>query len=477
MWKNIQSWKSIYSLLLALVLMSGSLVACEQTYSGQTSNPSVTPASSNKQRDLEKSFNDVEKTHNEFQELLDDFMNNIVKAIKDKEEREVVDSSKVNQKLTELETKVAEYRKQIFQPRNEENLEPIFNDINENIEKIRQITEPLKDGLGEEAIGGVQLDLEVIPNQENKFFGELGSTTEKRINESLTKDSERLKDKIIVLAQKEEIQKLNDKLQKILNELNQLKTLQPVLWIIVLALAVIILKPLFEESQPRRRKKLTEERNNTVNSTDNSDIQELIFKVDDKVEDYYEELEKMSKTWESEREKLKNQINQLQQNQQVKTQYNNNPDNKKLIFELENQVKEISRQLQEMSNWWNSQWRNLQNQQVRTPANLTGGHIESRRTTNYPPRQVTSEPQMNRHTSANQYSVSSGLQLISTYQQNPRLLSKSAIEVSETDQSIDQRRLGGGQGAILHKHRKGNYWIYARVVLSCLRNPSISRRC
>ncbi|NEP84305.1 MAG: hypothetical protein F6K39_43040, partial [Okeania sp. SIO3B3] len=41
----------------------------------------------------------------------------------------------------------------------------------------------------------------------------------------------------------------------------------------------------------------------------------------------------------------------------------------------------------------------------------------------------------------------------------PRLLSKSAIEVSETDQSIDQRRLGGGQGAILHKHRKGNYWI------------------
>ncbi|NEP80812.1 MAG: hypothetical protein F6K39_23160, partial [Okeania sp. SIO3B3] len=53
----------------------------------------------------------------------------------------------------------------------------------------------------------------------------------------------------------------------------------------------------------------------------------------------------------------------------------------------------------------------------------------------------------------------SGLQLISTYQQNPRLLSRNAIEVWETDQSIDQRRLGGGQGAILQKHRKGNYWI------------------
>ncbi|GGA57884.1 hypothetical protein [Okeania sp. KiyG1] len=53
----------------------------------------------------------------------------------------------------------------------------------------------------------------------------------------------------------------------------------------------------------------------------------------------------------------------------------------------------------------------------------------------------------------------SGLQLISTYQQNPRLLSRNAIEVSETEQSINQRRLGGGQGAILQKNRRGSYWI------------------
>ena len=66
---------------------------------------------------------------------------------------------------------------------------------------------------------------------------------------------------------------------------------------------------------------------------------------------------------------------------------------------------------------------------------------------------------MNPQIPTHQYSGSSGLQLILTYQQNPRLLSRNAIEVSETDQSIDQRRLGGGKGAILQKARRGNYWI------------------
>jgi hypothetical protein len=66
---------------------------------------------------------------------------------------------------------------------------------------------------------------------------------------------------------------------------------------------------------------------------------------------------------------------------------------------------------------------------------------------------------MNPQIPTHQYSGSWGLQLILTYQQNPRLLSRNAIEVWETDQSIDQRRLGGGQGAILQKTRRGMYWI------------------
>ncbi|GGA57904.1 hypothetical protein [Okeania sp. KiyG1] len=504
MWKKIHNWKSIYSLLLALLLMSGSLVACAPTESEPEPIPSEIPAPSNGKADLEKSFYDVETIHNEFQTSLDNFMNDVVAAKDGLKEREFVNSFEVNQKLTELETKVREYREQIFQTGNEGNLEQIFNDINQNIENIKPITEKLKDGLGQEPISDLQIDLKIVSNREVSYIGNLGPDTQKAINGLLTQNSEQLKDKIISLGQivsppsvipdendneltrrivnlerkNEELlaivknhqaeinnlKNLNSKLQYIPTEFNQLKTslliLTILVVIIVLVLAGIILKPLFGESQPRRRKKLTQEGNNAGSSTGSSDTQELIFEVDDKVEDVYEKLEKMSKSWDAERKKLQNQIIDLQQNQQVKIP-GNNADNRKFIFELEDKVKEISRQLQEISRWWESELRKLQsqinqrqqNQQLRTPDNVAGSYIETPRTTNYSPSPVTQEPQINPH------SGSSGLQLISTYQQNPRLLSRNAIEVSETDQSIDQRRLGGGQGVILQKNRKGNYWI------------------
>ena len=45
------------------------------------------------------------------------------------------------------------------------------------------------------------------------------------------------------------------------------------------------------------------------------------------------------------------------------------------------------------------------------------------------------------------------------YQQNYRSLLKNAIQVSETDESIVQRRLGGAQGVIIQKVPRGNYCV------------------
>ncbi len=180
MWKSIYSWKSTYSLLLSLVLMSGSLVACAPTDSGKKINPLETQASFNEKRDLEKSFNDVEETHNDLQALLENFMKDVVAAKDALKERELVNSLEVNQKLTELETNVREYREQIFLTRNEENLEKIFNDINQDIQSIRQITERLKDGLGKDAIGEVQIYLAIFKTGREDNFGLLGPTTEKK---------------------------------------------------------------------------------------------------------------------------------------------------------------------------------------------------------------------------------------------------------------------------------------------------------
>ena len=515
MWKSTHNWKRIYSLLLVLLLMSGSLVACEQTNSKGDNPPDTPSIQDGEQEDLRKTFNDVEKTRQEFQTSLDNFITDVAAVRDGLKERGLVNSSEVNEKLIELQEKVSQYKSKIFQTRDEENLQQIFNGINLNIQDIRQITEELKNGLGQDEnkdesgknpIGQVQLYLEIAPNREVSYYGQLGPITIEKINESLTQKSEQLETNIIDLGERggfikpsvpptnvndltaritnlearnkklvaqinnneaeiNNLKNLNNELQNIPSELNQLKISQLILGIflaiIFLVLAVITLKLVVEELKSPRRKNATRKRNDTVGSTGNSNTQEFIYEVNDKVEDFYEELEKRSKTSASEREKLQNQIIKLQKNQQVKTP-DNNANNRKLIFELENKVDEISRQLQEISKWWSNQKNQInqlqQNRQVMTSSNVAGSY-ETPRTINYSPSPVTPEPQMNRQTSTNQYSGSSGLQLISTYQQNPRLLLKNAIEVSEADESIDQRRMGGGQGVILQKARRGNYWI------------------
>ncbi|GGA57895.1 hypothetical protein [Okeania sp. KiyG1] len=259
----------------------------------------------------------------------------------------------------------------------------------------------------------------------SKFFWTFRSNDCRKINNLLAKNSEQLKANIISLGQviadleltnkelvalakknEAEIKNLNNVLQ---NELNQFKISLLILWtlifIIFLALAAILITLLVDKSQSRRRKKLTQERNNTVNSTDNFDIQEPIFAVDDKVENFYDKLEQMSNLWENKWKKLQNQINQLQQNQQVKT-----------------------------------------------PDNLTEGYIEAPKTTNYSPGQVTPEPEMDEQISPNQHPGLPTLKLMSIYEENPSYLLKNAIEVSAADGS-------SGQAVVLQKVRRGNYCI------------------
>lgn len=511
MWKNIHNWKRIYSLLLALVLMSGSLVACAPTNSENDINNGNTSNISKETGDLEKSFNDVENTHKEFQTSLDNFMKKVAATKDDPNRKKSFNSSEVDKKLIGLEKKVTEYKDKIVQTRKKQNLDPIFNDINTKIQDIRKITDILKDGLGKilenggtEPIGKIQIDLGIVQNQKSDNFGRLGETTANKINDSLKKNSEEIKRKITDLGQatgqpssvtpdadeltkkrddleksyqelvarvdkhEEEIKNLrnlNNKLPNIYQDLHQLKIFLLILVMfvfIIFVVATIIFKLLIEELKSLKRKKPTQEINNTASLTGNYDTQEFIVAVSDKVGNISKELDQISNL----SKKQQDQIIKLQQNQQVKTQYNNNANNRKLISQLEDEVKEISRQLQEISNWWKTQWRNLENQinqpqqnrQVMTSSNVARSY-EAPRTTNYPARQVIAETQMNRQTSTNQYSGSSGLDFISTYEQNPRLLLKNAIEVSEADQSIDQRRLGGAQGVILQKVRRGNYWI------------------
>ena len=270
MWKSIYSWKSTYSLLLSLVLISGSFVACVQPGPETKSSPSTTSIPLNPdqgnlaQENLKNSFDDVQKTNNEFQTLLDDFIKDIAAVREGSKNRKLVNSSQVNQRLVELEEKVNTYKNQILPTINLENLEPNFNDINQNINNIKQITEKLKGGLGEDEIGKVQIYLGIFQSPNDNNYGALGPNTTTEINSSLTTNSEQLKAQIrnigeiggfikpsapptnidnltrkiadlearnnelatIAKKNEEEIKNLNSEKQEIYNQLNQFKTIR-----------------------------------------------------------------------------------------------------------------------------------------------------------------------------------------------------------------------------------------------------------
>ena len=461
-------WKSIHSLLLPLVLISGSLVTCEPINLQPEPSPSITSSPSNTdQGDLKKSFDEVQKINDKFQRSLKSFMNDVVAAKDDPKKRESVNSSQVNQILLELEKEISSYKKKNFQTRNQENLQEIFNDINQNINNIKQITEELKDGLDEDKIINVLTNLVIDINSYQSYsypYDYWGPETAQKINESLTTNSEQLKAEIIdiglvLIANKNEaeINKLKDELKNISNELNEWKysilILGILVVIIILALIAILIElfvnrylqksflnpgpavpkssSLEKSNKPKsqRGKKLTQVTSNTLSSTRSLET----------------------------REKSQNKTTTPQQNQQVEAP-DNNADNVKFIVkeeinrQLSQAIDKMSKKLNDLQNKISEM---LQNQQLKTPDNLARGDIEPGTTTNSSPSQVTPEPQIPDH----QYSGSSAPGLILTYQQNPRSLLKNAIEVSETDHSIDQRRLGDSQGAILQKVSKGNYCI------------------
>ncbi len=86
--------------------------------------------------------------------------------------------------------------------------------------------------------------------------------------------------------------------------------------------------------------------------------------------------------------------------------------------------------------------------------------------TETPPNYSSPSANTQQNYGSNYTSSNSGV--VETYNQNAKSLSKVAIEVSETPESINQRRVGVHQAVILEKvgKNKGNYWIISESGIS-----------
>ena len=197
----------------------------------------------------------------------------------------------------------------------------------QNLEKSLNDTQ--KTHNNEIEIDKLQDELKNISNELDKLKGSLRVTNNKASIANNNKiEINKLKDELKNISNelnqlKSYFKATNDKFTNSSNELNQLKNSLLILTIILLVLAIIILRLSAEEWKSRRREKLTQQGNETVSSTGNFDTQELIFELDDKVEDIYEKLQKMSKNWNTEWRNLQNKTNHTQENQEVKIPIDN----------------------------------------------------------------------------------------------------------------------------------------------------------
>lgn len=113
------------------------------------------------------------------------------------------------------------------------------------------------------------------------------------------------------------------------------------------------------------------------------------------------------------------------------------------LQQLADKVKELEKQIQSQKS----------NTYISPPTNFDENSTQSTTT-------ITSRNSQISTNQSSQITFNNGNQLLGTYNSNPRSLSKKAIIVSESEDTLAQRRTGFSVKPILEKNNLGNYWIF-----------------
>lgn len=449
-------WKGSYviKLLLSLLLIPGLLVGCALEIGNSPGSNQGTENPLNRDgQNLEESFKDIQETYKQFQELLENFLGEIDQVRNGSKNRESVNSNEVNKKLKELEAKINQYKNNL--QTTDAPVSGLFNDINRIVTSIEAITEELKGGLGREAIGEVQIYLEVLLTRSEPYYGVLGPGTTAAINESLKGNSQQLEKKLIELPkttgsvgelastktiealsakvailetevrelrnktknnQEGEIATISARFTTVENQLEQTKAQIAMIFIfsvVASGLAVISMcfatYKLFEPN--RTRKKLrssgSDKKHGAASQADST---------------------------------IKENIPRAEANQTVDKQLSS------FSIKYDNEIDRGNQNIPQAK----------QNKETNIPPSPAQSSTPTSRA--IPPASPVETTQYQQRYSSG-YPSSSGPQLVSAYNNDPGSFSNNGIAVEETKQSIEQRRLGGNQPIVFEKNRRGNYSI------------------
>ena len=471
-------WKSSdIKLLLSLFLIPGLLVGCgleTRNYPPELIQLSqkATESFSNPGQNLEESFKDIQETYKQFQELLEIFLEEIDEVKNGSKNRESVNTNKLNQKLKAIEAKINQYKNNF--PTTDAQVLRLFDDINRIVNEIKPITEQLKEGLGKEAIGEVQISRNLVSSPSDQFYGVLGPSTRAVIKESLRENSQQLEikltqlpkiiDLVIELASRNKtlsarVAILKTEVRELRNKTNE----QIAMSIGTLGLAVVSiffsLYKLF--GQTRTGKKLSSSRSDKKHDTAsqiNSGLKENVSLLEANQE-VDKQLPNFPGRNDNKVDHRSKNISQPEQNKGVKIQQS--PVQSKVSTPSAKQVVSSVEKRQDKQTY-SLEYPSLPNPQLQEykGVNIEQNPVQSitPTPTGVPPdSSVEAKLDLQGHSSENHHS--SNPQLVSAYNEDARSFSNNGTAVAETKQSIEQRHLSRNQPIIFEKNRRGNYFI------------------
>ncbi|MBD2663529.1 hypothetical protein B6N60_03425 [Richelia sinica FACHB-800] len=401
--------KTITPILLSLNL----LLVTEPTVLGTTNNSdrNINIAQINQQSSQNNENKKLIKSFEELKKSIQSFNSELQSAVNNPEQRDKINSQDVISKIEKFREELSK----IQQTEQVKKVIEITDDINATVE-------PLKDGLKTEGVTKVQRQLASFDGESvpKNYDGKFGPATQSKINnflniniDALEKESNQIKtnfqkgldpqnklpiENLPATTNTDVITELHSRVNTLKNDINKLSLIvYMLLFMILIGMGIYGYKFYLFVNTPNKK---AAPNNNKTQFID--------------IENFQRELSEVYKIL----NRLEQKIKEIENSSQ-----NNNPTNQTYSSTYTNPI--------------------------------THQPITQNRQVAYIHQPTNSNLHFQSHTS------NSNSQLLSTYNHNSRSLSRSAITVSESEYTAEQRRLGRSVSPILESSNRGNYWILA----------------
>jgi hypothetical protein len=458
---------SYAKLALSLILISSVLVGCGKgTDSGKDQATQTSPATVAKSPQLQS---DIDKAFNEFKTEQQKFLDALKGAITitDKKKLEIIKSDTVSKKIENLQTKIKEYRQNQLPKLKEEeraSIEQILDSIDNTLVTIsQQAIDPFKEGLTKDAIENVQKNLDFFTqrNIPKKNYGNFGGTTVEEITKFLQNKQKLLEDNIKNLnspAQGSTTPTIDPEIQKLSNRIAQLekeKTSSNTTFLVAILALLASGISLLRSRKTSSRTSSTRQPSPNRQEPTNKRFPRLNFWSKETTSEGDGEGETI--------EKIPSPVdpqgwttNELQFYQKLYNQFYQD-----IYPKFSEKLKKIEQKSIQDYRMINDEIADLKLENRNRKTKDTKGQEPKEQTgiTPWKPSAIPTSPAPSGSSSSHSLGGDN-------YYRDAR--SSSPIEVSPTEESLEKRRMGGGEPIVLENKRRGYYEVYLDGNYHCL---------